>query len=129
MNLLKRQLSTAQIYGSGLAFILILLLIYSFTGVKYFLHVSLAVLIILMVWPVPFRYFGLFWFALGELLGYITGRFFMAVIFVLVVIPVSIFKRRSIRKKMNLGASDKGVPSFFITRNHRFSAADLIKPF
>ncbi len=82
-----------------------------------------------MIWPAPFRYFGIVWFALGEALGFIVSRILLTVIFSFLVIPVAIFKKGSIRRNMNLGQFKIGNDSVFKNRNYIFDSGDLLKPF
>lgn len=129
MSFTKRELSTSQIYGSGLALILIMLLISLFGGSKAFVQAAAVLTILLMVWPAPFRYFAIVWFAFAEVLGYITSRILLTVIFLLVVIPVGLMKRGSLRQTLKTGLFKKGCGSVFVNRNHTFTADDLLKPF
>jgi hypothetical protein len=125
----KKQLTVSQLFGSGLALILIFLLLYLFSKNQLYIHISVALTILLMVWPAPFKYFGLFWFAFGETLGFVVSRIILTLIFVLVVIPVGLLKRKSIRKNMHLNDFAKSNRSVFKERNHTFTSDDLLKPF
>lgn len=129
MSFIKKEFNTSQIYGSGLALLLILLLVYLFGGNKAVIQSALVLTILLMVWPAPFRYFAMVWFALAELLGYIVSRILLAVIFLILVVPVGLLKRGKLRKTLKLGMFKKGTHSVFISRNHTYAADDLIKPF
>jgi hypothetical protein len=126
---LKKNLNITQVFGSGLALILIALLIFLFSEKIFFLHAAMVLTVLLMIWPAPFRYFGIVWFALGEALGYVISRILLTVIYLFLVIPVSIFKRGGIRCNMNLEHFKKGNESVFKDRNHIFDSGDLLKPF
>jgi hypothetical protein len=127
--LIKKDFTSSQIYGSGLALILIMLLIFLFTGNKSVIQAAVFITILLMVWPAPFRYFAIAWFALAELMGFAVSRIMLTIIYLILVIPAGILKRTSIRKNLKLGIYRKGTDSVFIHRNHTFTAEDLIKPF
>jgi hypothetical protein len=129
MITLKKEFTTSQTYGSGLALILILLLIYLFSGNNLIIQAVVFFTILLMIWPAPFRYFAILWFALAELMGFIVSRILLSIIFIFMVIPAGILKRGSLRKTLKLGLFNKGNDSVFTSRNHTFSADDLIKPF
>lgn len=126
---MNKNLNITQVFGSGLALILIALLVFLFSEETFFLKVAIAFTLLLMIWPAPFRYFGIIWFALGEALGYVISRILLTVIYLFLVIPVSIFKRGSIRRNMNLEYFKKGHESVFKDRNHIFDSGDLLKPF
>lgn len=129
MGFIKKQLTDSQVYGSGLAFILIFLLMMLFTEARIFLYGAVIATVVLLAWPAPFRYFGIFWFSLGEALGYVVSRILLTLIFFLIVTPVSVFKRKSIRRRMKLDEKSTGPASVFITRDHRFTPSDFVKPF
>ncbi len=130
MNKLNRKLSTGQIYGSGLALILICLLIYIFADKTLFLYFSVAFTILLMVLPAPFKYFGFVWFAIGDLLGFVVSKIILSLVFVSLVIPMSLVKKRKIRKNMHLSFfKDENKDSFFKNRTHKYTNHDFEKPF
>ncbi len=129
MKHLKRQLNTNQIYGSGLALILIMLGLNLYYKEQVFAEIALGLVILLMVWPLPFKYFGYLWFALGEGMGYVVSRIIMSVVFVFLVIPVGLIKRKHIRSSMQINAFKTGNSSLFKTRNHQYTKADFEKPF
>lgn len=129
MSFIKKEFNKSQIYGSGLALLLILLLVYLFGENKAVIQSAVVLTILLMVWPTPFRYFAIVWFALAEILGYIVSRILLTVIFLILVVPVGILKRGTLRKSLKLGMFKKGTHSVFISRNHTCAADDLRKPF
>jgi hypothetical protein len=126
---LKRNLNTAQIFGSGLALILLSLLLYIFLENRIFLNISLGLTIFLMIWPTPFKYFGYLWFAFGEALGYIVSRIILSVVYIVLVIPVGLMKRAKIRRNMQLNVFKRDTSSVFKPRNYHFSDKDFDKPF
>ncbi len=126
---LKKDLSTAQVYGSGLASLLIILIVYFFTRNTTLLYVCFGVIILLMVWPRPFRYFGMLWLSFGELLGFVVGRLLLTIIYGLLVIPIGLFVRKKIRRNMQLFSFYASKQSAFKQRDHVFSEKDFEKPF
>jgi len=129
MKHLKRNLNTNQIYGSGLALILIMLGLNLYFKERLFAEIALGMVILLMIWPTPFRYFGYFWFAFGESLGYVVSRVILSVVYVVLVIPVGLLKRKPIRRSMQVNAYKAGTDSLFKNRNHKYTEADFEKPF
>jgi hypothetical protein len=129
MSFFKRDLNTNQIYGSGLALILIGLILYIIYKERIFVDITLGLVILLMIWPSPFKYFGYFWFAFGEALGYIVSRIILSVIFIILVVPVGFLKRAKIRKNMQLNIFKRDTTSVFKSRDYHFSEKDFDKPF
>lgn len=126
---LSRTLSMAQLYGSGLAFILILLILFVFSKINLLLYGAIAVTILLMISPAPFKYFAYIWLAFGELLGLVIGRLILSVIYSVLVVPIGLLKRKSLRSNMHLSLFKKDTNSVFKERNHTFSENDFYKPF
>lgn len=129
MFLKKKDITPTQLYGSGLAAILICLLLHVFLGKVVFLHLAIGLTVLSMVWTLPVRYFAVIWFAFGEMLGYVVSRVLLTIIFLIVVFPVSLFVRKSIRRRMSLSLFKAGSDSVFKNREHPFTASDFEKPF
>jgi hypothetical protein len=129
MIFLKRQLNTNQLFGSGLALILLMLLGYIFLHTQILLYFAVSLVILLMIWPQPFRYFGIFWFAFGEALGFVVSKILLTIVYGLLVIPIGLLKRKSIRHNMQLSVFKKDETSVFKSRNYTFSEKDFEKPF
>lgn len=94
-----------------------------------FLHTAIGLTVLLMIWHAPFRYFGVAWFAFGEALGFVVSRIVLTFIYIVLVIPIGLLKRRTIRKNMKLGQFKKGTDSVFKDRNLTYGQNDLVKPF
>lgn len=129
MGFIKREFTTSQIYGSGLALLLILLLVYLFAENKAVIQIAVVLTVLLMVWPAPFRYFAILWFGLADVLGYVVSRIILTVVYLILVVPVGILKRESLRRSLKLNLFKKGNESVFTIRNHTFTGDDLLKPF
>lgn len=129
MNYFNKEMSISRIYGSGLAAILILLIIFIFTGYDLWLYSSLVLIVLLMIWPSPFRYFGMVWFSFGEILGFVVGKFILTVIYIILVLPVGLLVRKKIRRNMQLSSFKNNSGSAFKIRNYEYSSGDFEKPF
>lgn len=137
-KIFSRHLNENQVTGSGLAlvlFTLILHLIYrDFSFILFnheitLVHMALLLVIWIMVYPQPFRYFGYLWFALGEGLGYVVSRILLSIVFLVFVIPVGLLVRPGLRKNMQLNVFKKSKSTVFKKRDYQFSSKDFDKPF
>ena len=63
------------------------------------------------------------WGKLSFIMGEISNRVLLTIIFLLVVTPVGLIRR--LRKKNSLTYFDKGATSNFSSRNHTFNKKDL----
>lgn len=126
---LNKELNTAQVYGSGLALIIIFVLLYIFLEKRIFFYSANFLTVTLLIWPKPFRYFGIFWFGLGDVLGFIVSKIILILIYFVIVIPVGWIIRKKIRSNMQIQHFGKNSDSVFRTREYLFSVKDFSKPF
>jgi hypothetical protein len=63
------------------------------------------------------------WMGLARLLGRISNGVLLSVVYLLVVVPVAVFRR--LRKKDRLTHFDQAAGSNFVERNHLFQKEDL----
>lgn len=126
---IKTAFSASQLYGSGLAAVLICLIWFAFNRNDFILYLLFGLVILLMVWPAPFRYFAIVWFALGDALGYIVSKLLLSIIYLIVVIPVGLFVKNKIRRRMQLSVFKKDVSTAFRNREYTYKAIDFEKPF
>jgi predicted membrane protein len=65
------------------------------------------------------------WMKLAEILGFISGKILLTIVFVLIVIPVALFARK--RKKISMQLKP-GKESYFINRDHTYTKEDIDNP-
>lgn len=126
---IKTEFSISQLYGSGLALLLLCLIWFTIARNDKILYLLFGLVIMLMVWPAPFRYFAIFWFALGDALGFVVSKLLLSLIYLILVVPVGLLVRNRIRKNMQLSAFKRDMTSAFKNREHTFTAIDFEKPF
>jgi hypothetical protein len=82
-----------------------------------------------MVWPQIFRPVAVLWLGLAHGLGAVVSRVLMFLVFALVVTPIGLVRRALGKDSLRLRAFKAGDASVLVMRGHRFTAADLEKPF
>ena len=112
-----------------MAFSLIFMLLGLWGGYTWAYVVAAIALILNMIWPPIFTPFAYVWYKLSEILGYISSRIILGMIFFLVVTPVAWIRRRMGKDVLGLKEFKKGSDSVLKDRSHTFGAADLEKPF
>lgn len=125
----KKIISVDQSRDSGLALLLILLLVTHFSRMYTLLIPALVVVLILMVWPVFFKPFAWVWFGLSEVLGSVVSRILLSIVFFIVVMPVGIFRRIFGADSMRAKDWKTIGRSVFVESNHTFSAEDIENPY
>jgi len=125
----KTTITHDQCKDTGLALILILLLVASGQRSLVLLGPTIAVLILTMTAPRLFLPLARGWFALSYGLGQVANKILLSVVFFLVVTPMALLRRVSGRDAMRLRQWRSGEPSVFVRRDHTFAPADLERPF
>jgi hypothetical protein len=119
----------ARSRDTGMAMVLLLLLAYLEFGSAALLVAALVLHVLDMVAPQVFRPLAPLWYGLGHLLGAISSRVLMFLVFALVVTPIGLLRRALGKDSLCLRAFRAGNDSVMVVRNHRFTAGDLEKPY
>jgi len=129
LNFSPRNMTRRQAVDSGLALVLITLLIAWLGRQAWALSVAVALVLLLMVWPSAFKPFAACWLGLSHLLGSIMSRVVLTVVFFLVVTPVGLLRRALGKDSLRLRAFRGGDASVFTVRDHHVQASDLERPY
>ncbi len=122
---------------SGLALVLIFLLVHHFSGIKgwfpdtshRFISCAIILLVLVMIFPYIFRPFAKLWFGLATAMGSIASRILLTLIFFFLVTPVGFFRRIAGDDPMRLKEWKKGSNSVFKEKNTIYTRDDLGKSF
>lgn len=126
---IKSDISKEQCKDSGLALLLILLLLGYFTENQVYFKLTLPVLLITMIAPVLLKPLGIFWFTFSDLLGSLMSRIILSVIFFAVLLPVAYIRRLFGIDNLKLTQFKKGKESVMSVRDYKFLKADIEKPY
>ena len=114
---------------TGLALVLLLLILHLATGRDGFATAALVVLVAAMTAPLLFRPASVVWFGFSHLLGTVMSKVLLAAVFYLIVTPVGVVRRLLGHDSLHLRAFKAGDASVMRPRNHVFVATDLDKPY
>lgn len=114
---------------TGLAIVLICLLLIYFFQYNFLLLPAIAVLITIMTSPGLLAPAAKIWLGFSHLLGSVMSRVILTVIFYGVAMPVGLLRRLAGADPMLVRAWKKGSHSVFKERNHTFSKSDVEKPY
>ena len=112
-----------------MAMVLLLLLATLEWGRSEPLIAAVVVQVVNMIVPQVFRPVAVVWFGLAHILGSVTSRVLMLVVYAVVVTPIGLIRRLIGKDSLRLRAFKAGDESVMIVRHHRFTAADLEKPY
>ena len=118
-----------QAKDTGMAMVLICLLLGYWGKFPKFLPVSLVLLILTMTWPNAFRPLAVLWFGLSHLLSRVMSRVILTVVFFLVVTPIAIIRRLCGADALQLKKWKQGRGSVFVVREGPVQGKDMANPY
>jgi hypothetical protein len=130
-NFLSRLLKSTQEQAkdTGMAMVLICLLLGYFGKFPKFLGVSIVLLLITMAWPKAFRPLAGLWFGLSHVMGQVVSKIVLSLIFFVVVTPVGLIRRLTGADSMQLKKWKQGTDSVFVERQGAIPDKDLLNPY
>lgn len=118
-----------QSRDTGMAIVLLLLLIFLYGRRFDLLAAAVAVHVLTMTVPGVFKPAAVVWFGLSHLLGTIMSRILLSVVFYAIVTPVGLLRRMAGKDSLKIRAFKAGAGSVMLERNHVFTPADIEKPY
>jgi hypothetical protein len=114
---------------TGMAMVLLLLIIGLWRNEDICFKIALVVLLIDMIVPKVFTPLAYIWFGIAYILGTVSSKILLFLVYMIMVLPVGIIRRMSGKDVMLVQKWKKSHESVFKTRNHLFTAADIDKPY
>jgi hypothetical protein len=124
-----KKISEKQSSDSGMAIVLIFLLMGLFSGNNLHYKIAIPVLIINMTFPRFYYLFAIIWLGLTKLLGTVVSKIILTLVYIILVIPVGVFRRLLGNDSLQLNDFKKDTKSVFKIRNHIFSSKDMENPY
>ncbi len=121
--------SPEQARDTGMAMVLLCLLLAYWGGRPRFLPLAMALLVVTMVWPQAFRPLARLWFGLSHLLGTVVSKVILTLLFFLLVTPIGLIRRWSGADVLQLRQWKKDGRSVFKVREEAIPPDDLERPY
>lgn len=115
--------------NSGLAFILLLLIIGLIWQITLAFKLSIICVLIIMIKPLLFYPFTFLWLNISDFLGKIFSKILLVFIYILFVVPVAIARKLIGKDALKLRQFKKSKQSVFTERNYKFKREDILRPF
>ena len=128
-KIIKVEIDINRARDTGMAMVLILLLLELFLGGLIYLKIALPVLVVNMIVPQLFIPLAYVWFGLAHFLGTFASKILLFVVYTLIVLPVGLFRRAMGKDAMLIKKWKQNQESVFKTRNHLYTASDIEKPY
>jgi hypothetical protein len=118
-----------QAKDTGMAFVLLGLIIWLMTKNEVSVIISIGILVITMAVPQLLLPLAEIWFGFSKLLGMVTSKIVLTLVFISIVLPVGMVRKWARQDTLQLNAFKKKRISGFVDRNHRYSPNDLLNPY
>ena len=125
----KNKITKQQNKDTGIVFGLIMLFFGITLSSTFWLKLSFIIILSAQIMPDVFYYSAVVWFGFSEKLGGFVSKLVLALIYILIVLPVSLLRRLLKKDSMFLNDFKKGRTSSWIVRNHEYSKNDIQKPY
>ena len=126
---LRTSFSKKEHTDSGLALLLLTLLVGLLANQHLTLLAAIAEVLILLIAPVLIFPFTFLWLNISELLGKIMSKVILTLVFLIFVCPVSFIRKAMGKDTLRLKKFKKDSNSVFTERNHTYSRTDLTTPY
>lgn len=126
---IPKSISPDQTKDTGMAMVLICLLIAFFSQNQQLSAVAILLLLINMIWPKIYKPVAKIWLGLSHLLGTIVSKIILSLIFFGLVMPVGLVRRFSGKDSLQVKKWKKGRDSVFKARDHEFTPEDISHPY
>ncbi|MBU0675203.1 MAG: hypothetical protein KJ950_11215 [Proteobacteria bacterium] len=118
-----------QAKDTGMALILILLILFKILRQDYYLIAAVVVLLVNMTRPQLFQPLARLWFGLSNVLGGVGSRVLLTIVFYGMITPVGLIRRFSGTDPMKFKRWKDGTGSVFVDRSHQYTRTDIERPF
>jgi uncharacterized membrane protein len=126
---LRNSFSKKEHTDSGLALLLLTLLVGQFSNLHLTLLLAIAEVLILLIAPILIFPFTFLWLNISNLLGKIMSKVILTLVFLIFVCPVSLIRKAMGKDTLRLKKFKKDSNSVFTDRNHTYSRTDLTTPY
>jgi len=126
---LKIRFSKKEHTDSGLALLLLTLIVSHWLNPQLFIRLAIAEVLILLIVPVLIYPFTFLWLNISDLLGKIMSKVLLFLVFFLFVCPVALIRKAMGKDTLSLRKFKKDTSSVFVDRNHLYTKTDLTTPY
>lgn len=129
MGLFPKKITVDQAKDVGMVMVLICLITEYFSEYAFLIPASIILMLIDIVWPKLFMPFARIWFGISAMLGQVSSRIILGVVYSLMVTPMGIVRRLMGKDSMQLKKWKNGTASVFLIRDHAYGPEEIEKPY
>jgi hypothetical protein len=124
-----RSITTEQAKDTGMAMVLICLLVAHFAEWPAFYGVAVVLLLVDMIHPPVYRPAAVVWLGFSRGAGTVASLILLSVVFFLLVTPLGLIRRLMGHDPLQLRKWRQGSSSVFVSRDHVYGPGDLEHPY
>jgi polyferredoxin len=129
MKFLERQITKDQSRDTGMAMVLLFLILAASRKREGYLFAAMALHVVNMIKPQIYRPVAVIWLGFSDLMGEIVSTILLSAVFLFVVTPISVLRRLFGKDSLKLRVFKAGQESVMVERNHTFVGQDLERPY
>ena len=122
-------ISIDQAKDTGMAMVLIILLISFLLEKPHYITLAIFLLLINMVWPIFFKPIAKLWIGLSLMMGTVMSTIILSIVFFLLVVPVGMIRKSFGKDSMQLKKWKNGKDSVLVVRDHEITLEDIQNPY
>jgi hypothetical protein len=124
-----KNITKDQSVGTGMAMVLLLLLVFIRTRRDGMLLAAIVLLVVNMIAPRIYAPIAVVWLGFSQLLGAVMSRILLSILFFGLVTPMGFLRRLLGKDSLKLRAFKASEESVMLVRNHKFVGRDIEKPY
>jgi hypothetical protein len=125
----KSKITHDQSRDTGMAMVLLLLIIWMFSPSRNVIYAAIALQILNMTVPQAFKYVAVVWLGASHAIGTVVSAVVLSLVFIVVVTPVAVVRRMMGFDSLRMRAFKAGKGSVLVHRHHTFTRADIDRPY
>ena len=129
MEFFKQKMTKDQSRDTGMAMVLLLLLIYLKTRREGLLYAAAIVHVVNMIVPRVYAPVAVVWLGFSHVLGTVMSKILLSILFFGLVTPIGVLRRLFGKDSLQLRAFKGSEESAMAVRNHLFVGHDIEKPY
>lgn len=129
MDFSIKKMTKDQSRDTGMAIVLLLLLIYLKTRRDGLLYAAMLLHVLNMIVPRIYAPFAVLWLGLSHILGTVMSKVLLSILFFGLVTPIGVLRRLFGKDSLKLREFKASRESAMLARNHLFVAQDIEKPY
>jgi len=126
---IPKVITESQAKDTGMAMVLICLLIGALWDKNQFFLIAIPVLVVNMIFPAFYRPVAKIWLGLSTALGTVMSKLLLCLMFFIILTPIGLLRKLLGSDSLNLKIWNKGNDSVFKIRDHTFTADEIEKPY